>query len=129
MDLKQAHSRDAYFVLDAISNFNNYLAALITGVDSAQAASSSFTNQWTIQFSYPTNPASTSRILEILHEIQGGLLILLTIASVAVPGIGEVTLTGDAVATAKTIGAYTGAAGGMQSGIFATVTSALSSVQ
>ena len=133
MDFQQAHSRDAYFVLVAISNFNNYLAALIAGVNNAQAESNSFTDKWITQFSYTTvYPASTSRILEILNEVAAGLLVLLTIASVAVPGLGEVAVGGEAIAsatTAKLIGAGAGAAGGIQSGIFSAVANALPSAQ
>ena len=133
MDFQQAHSRDAYFVLVAISNFNNYLAALITGVDNAQTDSNSFTNKWTTQFSYTTvQPATTSRTLEIFNEIAAGLLILLTIASVAVPGLGEVAIGGEVVASAatiKSIGADAGAAGGIQIGIFSAVANALPSAQ
>ena len=133
MDFNQAHSRDAYFVLVAISNFNDYLAALITGVDNAQTDSNSFTDKWTTQFSYTTvYPASTSRILEILNEIAAGLLVLLTMASAAVPGLGEVVVSGEVIASATTtteIGADIGAAGGAQSGIFAAVANALPSAQ
>ncbi|KAF6226940.1 hypothetical protein HO133_008381 [Letharia lupina] len=111
MDFQQAPSREAYLVLDAIANFNNYLEALVT------------------QFSYTTvQPASTSRILEILNDRAAGLLILLTIASVAVPLLGELTIAGASVAaTTQAVGAGAGAAAGVQSGILPAVANALPS--
>ena len=45
MDFQQAPSREAYLVLDAIANFNNYLEALVTGIDNAQTDSNSFTDK------------------------------------------------------------------------------------
>lgn len=131
MDFQQAHSRDAYFVLDAIANFNNYLEALVTGIDNSQSDSNSFTDKWTNQFSYTTvQPASPSRILEILNEIAAGLLILLTIASVAVPGLGELDVAGASIAaTTEAIGKGAGAAAGVQGGIFSAVANALPSAQ
>lgn len=121
MDFQQPHSRDAYFVLDAIANFNNYLKALTTGIENSQTDSNSFTDNWVKQFSYTTavQSASTSHIKEILNEIAAGLLILLTIASVAVPGLGEL----DAVGTAA------GVAAGVQAGIFSAVANSLPSAQ
>ena len=138
MDFKKADSREAYFVLDAIANFNNYLAELVTGLANAQTDSNSFVDNWVKQFSYTSGvPASTSLILEILNEISAGLLILLSLASVAVPGLGEVAIAGATITAgatkaigagagaAKAIGAGAGAAGGVESGIFSAVANAL----
>lgn len=131
MDFQQAPSREAYFVLDAIANSNNYLEALVTGIDNAQTDSNSITDKWVTQCSYTTvQPASTSRISEILNDRAAGLLILLTIASVAVPGLGELTVAGASVAaTTQAIGAGAGAAAGVQSGILPAVANALPSAQ
>lgn len=131
MDFQPAHYRDAYFVLDPIANFNNYLEAWVTGIDNTQTDSNSFTDKWVTQFSYTTiQPASTSRILEILNDRAAGLLILLTIASVAVPLLGELTIAGASVAvTTQAVGAGAGAAAGVQSGILPAVANALPSAQ
>ena len=96
LDLQQDHVREAYFVFEAIANFNNHLIAIIQGILAAQTDSNSFNEKWVETFSYksafPASSASTKQIL-------GGISSLVAILLAPIPGAGLVVALVSGVTT------------------------------
>lgn len=73
LDLQQDHVREAYFVFEAIANFNNHLIAISQGILAAQTDSKSFNEKWVETFSYKSAfPASSASTKQILGGIVSG---------------------------------------------------------
>ena len=70
MNLNQPNAAQAFFALEAIANFNNFLKTSVDGILAAQGLANSFTDHWIETFSYVT-------VLEHILEQQNLLLDLL----------------------------------------------------
>jgi len=82
-DVNQPDSLQAFFVLEAIANFNNFLNVCTDGIQKAQGLANSFLDKWVDQFSYNS---SLENVLErrklLLEQLQMAMGLTLAFAGI-----------------------------------------------